>query len=47
MATFINNEPSTFTVLQEKQVPQTFIDTIAQEIPASADVNSYLYFLFV
>lgn len=38
MATFIHNEPMTFSVLQEKNIPSTFLNLVGLDIPPSPDV---------
>ncbi|GAA5823738.1 hypothetical protein JCM11251_003273 [Rhodosporidiobolus azoricus] len=37
-ATFVHNEPTSLTTLQEAKVPQTFYDSLEGSIPASNDV---------
>lgn len=40
MATFIHNEPTSLPILQENQLPQTFLDSMSRSIPPSMDVIS-------
>ncbi|KAG0231894.1 hypothetical protein BGW42_008561 [Actinomortierella wolfii] len=38
MTSFIHNEPTSLAIMQEAKIPQTFLASLANEIPASADV---------
>ncbi|KAF0392672.1 E3 ubiquitin-protein ligase HUWE1 [Gigaspora margarita] len=38
IATFIHNEPTSLPIMQEARLPQTFLNSISKEIPASVDV---------
>ena len=42
MATFIHNEPTCLSILQEAKLPQTFLAAVAKEVPVSAEVVSAL-----
>ncbi|TPX56315.1 hypothetical protein SpCBS45565_g08434 [Spizellomyces sp. 'palustris'] len=42
MSTFIHNEPTCLTILQEATLPQTLLHAISQSIPISAEVISAL-----
>jgi hypothetical protein len=49
MATFIHNEPTSLSILQEAKIPSAFLDSIKDEIPASVDVgvlekHSFIHF---
>ncbi|KAG0269162.1 hypothetical protein DFQ27_004558 [Actinomortierella ambigua] len=38
MTSFIHNEPTSLAIMQEAKIPQTFLASLTNEIPASADV---------
>lgn len=38
MASFIHNEPTSLAILQEANIPQTFLASVSKEIPTSPDV---------
>nr|CAG8455076.1 13988_t:CDS:10 [Entrophospora candida] len=38
IATFIHNEPTSLPIMQESKLPQTFLKSIINDIPASVDV---------
>ncbi|KAI8349558.1 hypothetical protein B0O80DRAFT_501281 [Mortierella sp. GBAus27b] len=38
MGTFIHNEPTSLSILQEAKIPQTLLATLSKDIPASTDV---------
>ncbi|KAI1319340.1 hypothetical protein EDD11_004206 [Mortierella claussenii] len=38
MTSFIHNEPTSLTILQEAKIPQTLLAGLSKEIPASSDV---------
>ncbi|RIA89170.1 hypothetical protein C1645_825193 [Glomus cerebriforme] len=38
IATFIHNEPTSLPIMQEAKLPQTFLQSVMKEIPASVDV---------
>ncbi|KAF9927616.1 hypothetical protein FBU30_003038 [Linnemannia zychae] len=38
MASFIHNEPTSLAILQEANIPQTFLASLSKEIPTSPDV---------
>lgn len=40
MSTFIHNEPTCLTILQEAKLPQTLLEAISKDIPISAEVNA-------
>ncbi|KAJ3049458.1 hypothetical protein HK097_009550, partial [Rhizophlyctis rosea] len=42
MATFIHNEPTSLSILQEARLPQTFLRTVKEGVPVSAEVVSAL-----
>ncbi|KAJ3032901.1 hypothetical protein HDV00_006990 [Rhizophlyctis rosea] len=42
MSTFIHNEPTCLTILQEAKLPQTFLQAVSKDIPVSAEVVSAL-----
>lgn len=46
MGTFIHNEPTSLTILQEAGLPQSFLASIQRRIPASANVISSLPHVF-
>ncbi|KAI7822225.1 hypothetical protein BC939DRAFT_194256 [Gamsiella multidivaricata] len=38
MASFIHNEPTSLTILQDAKIPQTLLASLSKDIPASSDV---------
>ncbi|ODN73426.1 hypothetical protein L202_07951 [Cryptococcus amylolentus CBS 6039] len=42
MATFVHNEPTSLSILQEMQLPQTLYDELENDIPPSSEVLSSL-----
>ncbi|KAF9976767.1 hypothetical protein BGZ73_007902 [Actinomortierella ambigua] len=38
MTSFIHNEPTSLAIMQEAKIPQTFLASLTEDIPASADV---------
>ena len=39
ISTFIHNEPTSLPIMQEAKLPQTFLKSVMNEIPASVDVS--------
>jgi E3 ubiquitin-protein ligase HUWE1 len=39
MATFVHNEPTSLTVLQEQKLPEAFYDAIEEDIEPNGDVS--------
>lgn len=39
MATFVHNEPTSLSVLQEAKLPEAFYDAIEEDVEPSAEVS--------
>ena len=42
MATFVHNEPTSLTIIQEAGLPKTFYEAIETEIEPSIEVSRFL-----
>ena len=39
MASFVHNEPTSLSILQEQQLPQTLFEMLEKEVPDSFEVS--------